>query len=228
MQAPAANRTCTLCCMHGQGSSTPVSHGVVHPRTAEFCPNAYLPSPIPGNVTVQMLGGEGVQLSSDAQQLKDWVEKGEGCAGGRASWGPTATHTLARRLSLRAHNPRSSQPLRDLKKPRLTRLARLTRPPPPPPPGVVDSIRQRYLKKMYFGIAADPECTNILEASARARLACQRAQSKPLVLSGRTPVCPGPQAICGLLTAACAPTKCFLLPIHVASSGVCVHLCLRP
>lgn len=30
----------------------------------------------PGGVTVQMLGGEGVQLSGDAQQLKDWVEKG--------------------------------------------------------------------------------------------------------------------------------------------------------
>ena len=29
-----------------------------------------------GGVTVQMLGGEGVALSPDAQQLKDWVEKG--------------------------------------------------------------------------------------------------------------------------------------------------------
>ncbi|KAI8476116.1 MAG: HORMA domain-containing protein [Monoraphidium minutum] len=57
-----------------------------------------------GNVTVQMLGGEGVKLNSDAQLLKDWVEK-----------------------------------------------------------GVVESIRDRYLKKLYFGIAADAECTSILE-----------------------------------------------------------------
>ena len=29
--------------------------------------------------------------------------------------------------------------------------------------GVVDAVRERFLKKLYFGIAADPECTNILE-----------------------------------------------------------------
>ncbi|GBF89063.1 intraflagellar transport protein [Raphidocelis subcapitata] len=57
-----------------------------------------------GGVTVQMLGGEGVALSPDAQQLKDWVEK-----------------------------------------------------------GVVDAVRERFLKKLYFGIAADPDCTSILE-----------------------------------------------------------------
>ncbi|KIZ02527.1 putative Intraflagellar transport protein [Monoraphidium neglectum] len=57
-----------------------------------------------GGVTVQMLGGDGVQLSQDAQKLKDWVEK-----------------------------------------------------------GVVEAVKERFLKKLYFGIAADPECTDILE-----------------------------------------------------------------
>lgn len=38
-----------------------------------------LPRPLSaGGVTVQMLGGDGIKLSADAQQLKDWVEKGEG------------------------------------------------------------------------------------------------------------------------------------------------------
>jgi hypothetical protein len=30
-------------------------------------------------------------------------------------------------------------------------------------PGVVDAVRARFLKKLYFGIAADPSCTDILE-----------------------------------------------------------------
>jgi hypothetical protein len=29
--------------------------------------------------------------------------------------------------------------------------------------GVVEAVKERFLKKLYFGIAADPECTDILE-----------------------------------------------------------------
>jgi hypothetical protein len=47
----------------------------------------------PGGVTVQMLGGEGIKLSSDAQQLKEWVEKGAG-AGMASKESGVSSHLL--------------------------------------------------------------------------------------------------------------------------------------
>jgi hypothetical protein len=56
------------------------------PRPRELRPTMQAPAPAPaGGFTVQMLGGEGVALSDDAQQLKDWVEKGEGRGGALAA-----------------------------------------------------------------------------------------------------------------------------------------------
>lgn len=43
------------------------------------------------------------------------------------------------------------------------------------PPGVVDSVRERYLKKLYFGMAADASCTNILEVCVRVCVGGRRA-----------------------------------------------------
>ena len=50
-----------------------------------------------GGFTVKMLGGEGVQLSDDAQAMKDWVEKGEQGSNGRQA------HACAARAAAAGH-----------------------------------------------------------------------------------------------------------------------------
>lgn len=68
--APAAEHADGATCLPAQVTMAALaSLAVSGSRSQHTCP---------GGVTVQMLGGEGVQLSRDAQQLKDWVEKGAG------------------------------------------------------------------------------------------------------------------------------------------------------
>lgn len=110
-----------------------------------------------------MLGGENVQLSDDAQQLKDWVERGACCFFGflgrdalRCVVVECAAPHLHPSFAVRFTNTKNSAPS--------TRPAKNNHnPPKKTSKGVVDAVRERYLKRLYFGIAADPSCADILE-----------------------------------------------------------------
>jgi hypothetical protein len=114
-------------------------------------------APHAGGVTVQMLGGENVKLSADAQQLKDWVEKGGHFIPFVCS-SNLQQHAIANPMPLPSSlttQPNPTQPSQSSPPSKHTKQT--------PPPGVIDAVRERYLKRLYFGVAADAECTTILE-----------------------------------------------------------------
>lgn len=134
---------------------------------------------------MQMLGGEGVALSPDAQQLKDWVEKGgSACHARPCARSATQPHACRPHAAMRvwASGQRAAGHGEAPGRAPAPRARGTQQPsnrpvPRPPPPGVVDAVRERFLKKLYFGIAADPDCTSILEVRRPARAGTDRAPS---------------------------------------------------